>query len=307
MTEDNLTERVPVSSSTYDEAWIRETWGWDTPETFIESQGRNLRPRVRRSIEIAQLRPGMRVLDIGCGRGEVVLHCARNGMEAVGADYSERAIDLAEKARVTHTAEEQARMHFVCGDVKVLTSDEPFDRIFMLDLVEHLYDWELAELFGVCSRLLAPEGVIIIHTLPNRWVYEITYRRLLRLFMPWLPPNPRSKKEMAIHVNEMSIIHLARILDDAGYAQRVWLQDLMVEQARWMLRGPLDSRRKRLYRLLANPMIGTCYQLVAKTALRPLVVNDIFAVAWQSGRIPSIRAPFRLTEHLLTKRRVAIL
>ena len=93
---------------------------------------------------------------MGCGRGEIVLHCARQGMQAVGVDYSTEAIAVAEKAKGTHTSAEQKRMQFICNDVENIEFTEPFDRIFMLDVVEHLYDWELAKLFAICSGLLKP-------------------------------------------------------------------------------------------------------------------------------------------------------
>jgi SAM-dependent methyltransferase len=37
---------------------------------------------------------GMRVLDAGCGRGEVLLACAKAGAEVAGIDYSESAVEL---------------------------------------------------------------------------------------------------------------------------------------------------------------------------------------------------------------------
>jgi len=290
-----------VDSRQYDEVWIRETWGWDTPEEFLRAQGRNLRPRIRHALGIASLQPGMRILDIGCGRGEVVLHCAREGVNAVGVDYSKEAIGLAERAKATHLPEERERMHFICEDVKTLTFEAPFDRIFMLDLVEHLYDWELLELFAVCHRLLKSDGALIIHTLPNRWLYEITYRRIVRLFLPWLPENPRSQKEMTIHVNEMSITHLHRVLDQGEFSSEVWLQELLIEQAKWHSSHPLCDRRGKFYQWLTKPFIGYAYSMLAATPLRLLIVNEMFAVAWERGCSCPIKVPDCLTEQLLIK------
>jgi len=217
--EDN--NKAKVSPEEYDSTWI-ETYGWDTPEEFVRSQGKHLRPRIQYSIKIANLVAGMRVLDVGCGRGEVVLHCARKGIHAVGADYSREAISIAEKAKASHKTEEQDRMEFICDDVGNIKFNKKFDRIFMLDVVEHLYDWELSKLLDTCSSLLdETNGIIVIHTLPNKWLYEIAYRRILRLVMPWLPANPRTEKQMAIHVNEMTITHLARILRESGFKSKV--------------------------------------------------------------------------------------
>jgi len=291
---------TPVGSREYDSAWIQETWGWDDPESFIRSGGRNLRPRVRRAIDIAELEAGMRILDIGCGRGEVVLHCGRLGMAAVGVDYSRPALEIAEKAKAAHSPEEQTRMRFVLDDVKNLTCEDPFDRIFMLDLVEHLYDWELLEVLDACRKLLAPGGRTIVHTLPNRWVYEITYRRLLRLIMPWLPSDPRSEKERAIHVNEMTVPHLSRLLRRGGFQARVWLEDQMVAQARWHRDRPLKDRRDKVYRFLGSPLVGAIFRALAGTPIRLLIVNDIFAVAWREGGCAGRKIPLSLTERGVT-------
>jgi len=272
-----------VSSCEYDDNWIKETWGWDTPEEFVRTGGRNLRPRILYSLKLANLRPGMRILDIGCGRGEVILHCGRQGIYAVGADYSKEAVSLANKAKAVHTPDEQKYMRFICDDVKNIKDEEPFDRIFLLDLVEHLYDWELNQLFQVCKNLLKPDGAIIIHTLPNKWLYEITYRRLLRIFMPRLPENPRSKKEESIHINEMTIIHLHRLLKNNGFSSRIWLDDLITKQAKWVGEEDLIDRRKSLYKWMRNPFMGKFYHAMCLTPLRILIANDIFAVAVKQG------------------------
>ena len=294
MTMDSEKDRnKTVTSDQYNCEWIEETWGWDTPEKFIQSQGRNLRPRVCYSMEIAGICPGMRVLDVGCGRGEVVLHCARKGVHAVGVDYSQEVLSIAEQAKATHTPEEQGRMEFICDDVKNLQMKEPFDRIFMLDLVEHLHDCELNELFQICKKLLKPEGQIIIHTLPNRWLYEITYRRFVRMIMPWLPKNPRNEKEIAIHINEMSITHLNNLLRCNGFNCRIWLHDLIVSQAKWHAKHELKNKRGIFYSWMRNPLITALYRCVALTPLRLLIVNDIFAVAVQKGQSISFRCPMR--------------
>jgi len=298
---ENRNNTAKVSPEQYDSAWIKETWGWDTPEEFIRSQGRNLRPRVQYSLKIAGLETGMRILDVGCGRGEVVLHCARQGICSVGVDYSTEAISIAERAKATHKTDEKKHMDFICDDVENIVFNEPFDRIFMLDIVEHLYDWELSKLFEICSGLLKPTGILVIHTLPNKWLYEIAYRRIVRLFMPWLPADPRTKKEAAIHVNEMTITHLAHILSEAGFDSRIWLRDLLVEQARWHRRQPHQDLCGKIYKWFANPIIGHAYKLLARTPLRLLVVNEMFAVAWKGKRHPPVRLPSCLTERFVIK------
>lgn len=289
-----------VSADEYDSNWIK-TYGWDTPEEFIRSQGRNLRPRVRYAIDMADISPGMNILDIGCGRGEVVFSCARKGIRALGVDYSEEAISIAQKTKASYDQETQKRMDFICEDIEKIEFTESYDRIFMLDLVEHLYDWELLKLFKTCSSLLKPDGAIIIHTLPNKWLYDITYKKIIRLFAPWLPSNPRTQKQMSIHVNEMSIIHLSQILKKCGFSSRIWIKDLLVEQAKWHKKKPHEDMRGKLYKWFSNPIIGLFYRIISKTPFRLLIVNEMFAVAWKGIGNTPLKIPFCNTERFMIK------
>jgi 2-polyprenyl-3-methyl-5-hydroxy-6-metoxy-1,4-benzoquinol methylase len=290
-----------VSADQYDHVWVKDTWGWDTPDEFIRSQGRNLRPRIRYALKIADLSAGMKVLDVGCGRGEVVLFCARHGIDALGVDYSKEAVSIAQKAKATYDSEQQNRMKFICDDIEKIELNESFDRIFMLDLIEHLHDWELSKLFKVCGRLLKPNGYLVIHTLPNKWLYDITYRRMLRLFMPWLPANPRTEKELSIHINEMTLTHLSLIVNEAGFDSRIWLKDLIVEQALWHKKQKREDFLGRAYAFFANPIIGTLYKILAKTPLRLLIVNEMFALAWKEKQNPNIKVPSAFTERFIIK------
>lgn len=285
MTTEPVTDPLfPVSPDHYGEEWIGETWGWDTPEEFIHSGGIHVRPRVSEALRIAELRPGMRVLDVGCGRGEVVFECARRGMSAVGVDYSDSILQIAEDARVGMPEEIQKGTLFVLGDVKEISAEKhgQFDRIFMLDLVEHLHDWELIQLFSACTQLLKPDGWIVIHTLPNRWIYEVTYPAV-RLFAPWLKKNPRTEREKVIHINEFSIPHLDQILRTCGFTRQVWLKEMITRQAMWHARQPLNDHRSSLYRWMCNPIFRLCYRLAAWSPLRFLVTNDLWAIATLPG------------------------
>jgi len=65
-------------------------------EEFLKSQGELLSRRLSEAFAVASVEPGMRVLDVGCGRGEILRHCARLGADAYGIDYAEVAVDLSQ-------------------------------------------------------------------------------------------------------------------------------------------------------------------------------------------------------------------
>lgn len=297
MKSDKETHPKPVPASEYDDAWIADTWGWDDGEEFIRTGGGHIRPRVEKALKMARIKEGMRILDVGCGRGEVVLHCARKGITSVGIDYSPDAIALAEKARSNTTGEVMARATFILGDVNAMPdSAGTFDRILLLDIVEHLHDYELVPLLSKLKTMLSPGGSIVIHTLPNRWVYDFTYARLMRIVMPWLPGNPRSAKEQSIHVNEMSIVHLDRLLRNCGLNCRLYLREVITAQAAWHRRSDLKGTRGTVYRWFGNPLIAWSYRLLALTPLRLLVVNDIFCIAQDRSAPWQFRGWGNLTE-----------
>lgn len=60
-------------------------------------------------VELLELRPGMRILDVGCGPGRHALALARMGYEVVGVDISATFVDLARQAAEAEGLGERAR------------------------------------------------------------------------------------------------------------------------------------------------------------------------------------------------------
>jgi ubiquinone/menaquinone biosynthesis C-methylase UbiE len=88
-------------------------------------------------LELAQLSPGNQVLDIGCGRGEILLHCGLKGIQAVGIDYSDDAVRISRQIlNQSSNAELNDRVIVGRADAEYLPiADESIDIVFMLDLL----------------------------------------------------------------------------------------------------------------------------------------------------------------------------
>ena len=237
MGEQRKAERPAIDAAEYDEAYfLCASEGY---REFAASRGRRLGPRFRKALSLAKVQPGQRVLDIGCGRGELVIHSALRGARAVGIDYSETAVAIAREALASHPPDVQERAAFALMDARRLGfADASFDTAFMTDVIEHLAPPELATVLSEARRVLRPGGRLVVHTSPNRLLLDRVYPaytrrvhqvlaaacRLLRyrdaVFSPDLPVSPRFPRtdyERRMHVNEQTGDSLRVALDNAGF------------------------------------------------------------------------------------------
>jgi 2-polyprenyl-3-methyl-5-hydroxy-6-metoxy-1,4-benzoquinol methylase len=227
-------------------------------------QGR-LPSRLHAALSLAGDLAGKRVLDVGCGRGEVVLYCLRQGAEACGVDYSADALLLARQGAGDEPG------HYQRADARQLPFQSgTFDVALMLDIVEHLYPAELAQALADVHRVLKPGGILIVHTMPNLWYYRFGYplfRWVQRLRGKDLPRDPRARWQFvsAVHVNEQTPLTLRRALKEAGFTARVWLQPTQ----------SYSAERSALVR-------GVMRFLATTYPFRWVFCDDIFALATKS-------------------------
>lgn len=96
-------------------------------------------------------RPGLRILDVGCGTGGVLAHLSAYGT-TVGVDRSPRAAHHSRTRGVTHVA--------VADMDRLPFGPAAFDLVLMLDVLEHFAD-EARVLDGV-RRILRPDGALLV-------------------------------------------------------------------------------------------------------------------------------------------------
>ncbi|MEX2246699.1 MAG: class I SAM-dependent methyltransferase [Dehalococcoidia bacterium] len=211
-------------------------------EDFASSGGREVGPRFEKALSLAGALRGRRVLDVGCGRGELVIQSALRGAEAWGIDYAPAAVGIAREA-IDAAGGVRGRAHAREMDVKALTfGDGHFDAAFLMDVVEHLYPAELSRALDELHRVLAPGGRLIVHTSPNTFFERIIYPayssrvnevalKLSKMvgyrdslfnekMLPAGRAFPRTPFECDMHVNEQSAPSLRRLLERHGFRVR---------------------------------------------------------------------------------------
>jgi cyclopropane-fatty-acyl-phospholipid synthase len=107
------------------------------------------------------LAPGLRLLDVGCGWGAMVMHAARHfGVRAVGVTISEQqhahAREAVRAAGLEHLVEIRLQDY---RDI----DDGPYDAISSIGMFEHVGLARTAEYFGRLRALLRPEGRLLNH------------------------------------------------------------------------------------------------------------------------------------------------
>lgn len=121
-----------------------------------------LHPFFQESIKLANVQKDNSVLDVGFGRGEVIRYLIPRCKSIVGVDYSIAALKIAKEI----VANVVPPPRLICDDINnVLPTLGIFDRVFLLDIVEHMYEWQLERMYGELIKHLNKEAIIIIiHT-----------------------------------------------------------------------------------------------------------------------------------------------
>jgi cyclopropane-fatty-acyl-phospholipid synthase len=111
------------------------------------------------------LKPGMRLLDVGCGWGGMVMHAAQNyGVTAVGITVSKQQAELARK-RVDDAG--------LSGNIEIRLQDyrelgnEVFDAISSIGMFEHVGRVRVGEYFSSLYNVLKPEGRLLNHAIDS--------------------------------------------------------------------------------------------------------------------------------------------
>jgi cyclopropane-fatty-acyl-phospholipid synthase len=107
------------------------------------------------------LKPGMRLLDVGCGWGGMVMHAAREyGVKALGVTLSKQQAEWAQKAIAEEGLSELAEVrHLDYRDV----TESGFDAVSSIGLTEHIGKGNLPAYFSFLYGKLKPGGRLLNH------------------------------------------------------------------------------------------------------------------------------------------------
>ncbi|MCE9520403.1 MAG: class I SAM-dependent methyltransferase [Verrucomicrobia bacterium] len=150
------------------------------------------------------LKPGTRVLDVGCGNGYTCGEFIKRGCQVTGIDLSEQGVSIAR-----HTYPE-GRFELFGADDQLLANldEEPFDMVVSTEVVEHLYAQR--EFMRECFMALKPGGRFICTTPYHGYLKNLA----LSIAGKW--DSHASPLWDGGHIKLWSRMTLSRLLNEAG-------------------------------------------------------------------------------------------
>ena len=114
------------------------------------------------------LQPG-KILDIGCGTGQVTLELLRTGYEVIAIDVSQERVNLTNLLAKQHGYQDNIARVASSNDLVDEFGKKQFDNIVCLDVLEHIENDVLV--LEQIYKALKPDGRLIL-TLPAMpWLY----------------------------------------------------------------------------------------------------------------------------------------
>jgi len=193
------------------------------------------------------LRPGMRLLDVGCGWGSLAMHAAREyGVDVVGITLSQEQATLARKrvAEAGLTGSVEIRLQ----DYRAV-EDGPFDAISSVGMAEHVGHGKLAGYAEALAALLRPGGRLLNHAIS--WAEEATTWNNDTFIARYVFPDGElvtlGDMVNALTCGELEVIDVDPLRQHYALTLRAWVRNL---EEHWDEAVALTSAgRARVWRL----------------------------------------------------------
>lgn len=148
---------------------------------------------------------GKKILDIGCGYGELLLFAKEKGMEVTGVEVSDSPVDYLKEKGIPVILSD------VTNDFSKIELTEKYDIVTLVNVLEHIAD-PYHYLLNIREYLLAPSGILLIEV-PNEFnEFQLAANQKYDLNNWWI--------SYPAHINYFSYDSLANLLQAASYEVR---------------------------------------------------------------------------------------
>ena len=166
-----------------DEQMVYSCAYFETPDDSLDHAQRNKLNHICRKL---RLKPGERLLDIGCGWGALTRWAAKHyGVQAHGITLSRNQYDHARE--IIWDEGLQDRVTVKLGDYRELQGEARYDKIASVGMFEHVGLKNLPRYFELARSLLKPGGLFLNHGITQDregWVKTVGTRFINRYVFP---------------------------------------------------------------------------------------------------------------------------
>lgn len=153
-----------------------------TPDGSLERAQEDKLDLICRKLD---LKPGERLLDIGCGWGSLAIWAAKHyGVEALGVTLSSAQASYAHDWIAREGLEDACRVEH--RDYRDVATDEPFDKVSAIGIIEHIGAENYPAYFAEVHDLLVPGGYFLNHgiTCHRHWEWNPQWQFLVDNVFP---------------------------------------------------------------------------------------------------------------------------
>jgi cyclopropane-fatty-acyl-phospholipid synthase len=288
---DSIAYHYDVSQAFY-RLWLDEEMIYSC--AVFESADETLEAAQRRKLDLIcrklSLKPGERLLDIGCGWGALVIHAAREyGVRALGITLSRDQHDFAlERIGRLGLGE---RIRIERRDYRELEGEEPFDKIASVGMFEHVGLANLPRYFAVAHRLLKAGGLFLNHGITSReggWRPDMYTRFINRHVFPDAQLDSVSSIQRTMEDGGFEVLDVENLRPSYALTLRHWVRRLEANRD-----AAIREAGERIYRTWRMYMAGCALQFErGDTGLYQILLAKA-GEAWRAGE----------HAHWLTRRR----
>ncbi|MBU1849624.1 MAG: class I SAM-dependent methyltransferase, partial [Nanoarchaeota archaeon] len=194
-------------------------------------------------VHYLEIKKGLNFLDICFGRGEMLYLMAKKGLRINGVDFSKDAFHIASKLLRT-----VSKKKLVIADARQLPfPSNSFDRLLSSDVLEHLEYDEGVLMLKEMWRVLKPNGIMLIHTMPNNLFVKYIYS-LIRPFLNLIDTISVDRMDRQLIKTKKYHLHEYNLLSLKKIANNCCLKNVTV----WIDKDVLRSGRNRHTKTFVN-------------------------------------------------------
>ncbi|HEX5724228.1 MAG TPA: class I SAM-dependent methyltransferase [Longimicrobiaceae bacterium] len=211
-----------------------------TPDDTAEQLQLQKLDRICQKLEV---RPGDRVLDIGCGFGGMLLHAARHyGATGVGITTSRRHCERGNRRIAEAGLADRVRLEL--RDHR--TVEGRFDRVVSIGMMEHLPRKEYGRYFARIAAVLPPHGTGLVHAIGCNAERNLHDPFTQKYIFPGSGQPKLSEMAAGCERSGLAIRDVENLVRHYGPTAQRWLERFRAEQHR-LDPAKYDARFRRMW------------------------------------------------------------